>query len=904
MRPMQSLLAVLLLGCLAAPSATFSCHAPGEPEPGRPGVNSLGMELVRIPEGIFVRGNDAGGRARWDEQPAQHVTLTRPFLISAEEVTEEQFRAFRPGFRTTSGSEPYAAGVSWHEAVAFCEWLSAREGRPYRLPTEAEWEYACRAGTTSEYSSGDSPHAPGTANAWGLRNMHSGVREWCLDWYAQYPLVGPDPLVDPTGPESGLTKVVRGGLLDDPGRIYDRKVYDGSSCRASMAPAFGPQEDAGGALDDPVSQGSGQGVIGTWFAAEDFTRPQRRDLMARLENNWANDIARGRGWSARWRGVLTGPCSGEVTWLLRAHSGARLKLDGAILLDAWETGQEQRATVSMEEGRPYALELEFARRGTSDCELQVLWSWEERPLLAVQEQYLSWGLRELELARAEGGVSDPGPGQHLIGLRIVQAPMPAARPTPVALPLAWRGVVQDTSFATFGPDPARPYFRKRHLLPTPPDNSSAEEIDAFLWHPSLRGHNHSPALEVLPNGDLLLVIYTSWQEYEPEVSLIAARLRQGADQWDDPTPFLEQAAVNDHAPLLWTDHERGDVYLFWGAPRLVGGYPFQWTVSSDNGASWAPIRFPRFVTGIGSHSRQPINTAFRDRDGVFFLSSDGNGGQSLLWATSDGGLTWQDRGGRTAGRHTSFAVLGDGRTILGLGGKSTDIDGFMPQSLSRDGGRSFEVSPTVFPAQGTNQRPSLLRLRSGRLVFAADFQHFDGRKPQPYAGQSGSFVAFSDDEGATWTLRPLPGAQQHEDPRHHGGAATLGYSAMRQAPNGLIHLVGTMTRPCLHFAFNEAWLEAGPEDPSRLGDEWLMPSQVTSVSDVRRHEERWPDGARRLELHVGIGDDGSLVRHGVERWYHEDGRIERKRHWELGRIVGPGSDYDSQGRSLVGTGWR
>ncbi|MHC4620164.1 MAG: formylglycine-generating enzyme family protein, partial [Planctomycetota bacterium] len=107
---------------------------------------------------------------------------------------------------------PYAAGVSWYEAVAFCEWLSKKEGRPYRLPTEAEWEYACRAGSTSLYSSGDRPPRAGRANAWGLKNMHTSVREWCLDWHGEYPAA---EQVDPVGPEYGMARVVRGGLLDD-----------------------------------------------------------------------------------------------------------------------------------------------------------------------------------------------------------------------------------------------------------------------------------------------------------------------------------------------------------------------------------------------------------------------------------------------------------------------------------------------------------------------------------------------------------------------------------------------------------------------------------------------------------------------------------------------------------------
>ena len=120
--------------------------------------------------------------------------------------------------------------VSWNEAVAFCGKLSEQEGVEYRLPTEAEWEYACRAGTTTAYSfgndasglgeyawhdgnSGNTTHPVGglKPNAWGLYDMHGNVYEWCQDWHAPY---GNEKVVsDPTGPESGTRRVLRGGAF-------------------------------------------------------------------------------------------------------------------------------------------------------------------------------------------------------------------------------------------------------------------------------------------------------------------------------------------------------------------------------------------------------------------------------------------------------------------------------------------------------------------------------------------------------------------------------------------------------------------------------------------------------------------------------------------------------------------
>ena len=116
-------------------------------------------------------------------------------------------------------------------------------------------------------------------------------------------------------------------------------------------------------------------------------------------------------------------------------------------------------------------------------------------------------------------------------------------------------------------------------------------------HPSFRRHNHSPALTVCPNGDVLMVIYTSYRESEPEVSLIASRLRFGADEWDMPAPFVDFPAANDHAPMLFTEGET--VRLCWGSPWLPGAFPFQWIESKDSGATWSEAHFPRFQSAPG-----------------------------------------------------------------------------------------------------------------------------------------------------------------------------------------------------------------------------------------------------------------------------------------------------------------
>jgi hypothetical protein len=191
------------------------------------------MRLARIPAGSYTMGQEEGGD--WDERPVHRVRITRPFYVGLTEVTNAQYERYDPGHRamrgrrglSTADDEPVVF-VSWHDAVGFCEWLSAQEGQPYRLPTEAEWEYACRAGTTTAYHIGDELpaayhrhqqevwdpvpvplHVGRTPpNAWGLYDLHGNVEEWCHDWYGPYE---PGEQVDPVGRASGTFRVTRGG---------------------------------------------------------------------------------------------------------------------------------------------------------------------------------------------------------------------------------------------------------------------------------------------------------------------------------------------------------------------------------------------------------------------------------------------------------------------------------------------------------------------------------------------------------------------------------------------------------------------------------------------------------------------------------------------------------------------
>lgn len=739
--------------------------------PAEPFLNTVGMRMLPIEPGKFRMGEANPTppatfkiaayltNGDWDEHPVHDVTLTQPYFMAETEVTTEQFRQFRKDYAGNVDTAPYAAGVSWNEAVAFCAWLSTKESRNYRLPTEAEWEYAARAGSSSWFYSGESPPAPETANAWGIRNVHTGVSEWCLDWHGEYPF---SPQTDPVGPQSGWARVVRGGGLDQ-----ERPFYARAANRAGMPPNFPPVP---------------------------------------LE---------------------------KIRALSRGEAGNQHDPEG--------TGQQRTGNY----------QSEFIYKALTSFNRSVL----------------------------------NNQGNHHIGFRVVCAPPPAGRLIPARISFDQLGVRQAGPAATIGPDPARPWFRKRHLLPTPPENTAPEKLRTFRalgWPRGFLRHQHCPALEVAGNGDILFIAISAVSETDPDVTLLATRLRFGADDWDPPDLFLDLPDVDDTSPMLWND--AGRLWLFFGANKLDAGFPFQWITSDDHGATWSPIQFPLFTTPIGGHSAQPITNAFRDGTGRIYVASDATGPQSVLWQSDDNGGTWRDPAGRSGGRHTAFVVLRDGR-ILGMGGKSSNIEGFMPRSISTDGGRTYTVSKTPFARLGSNQRPALIRLASGRLFMAGDYQSEKGVQP-PGITERGSYVALSDDEGENWKIRTLPGTQPHESPNRYKAMQgnTLGYAVARQAPNGVIHLTATMTEPCLHFELNETWILHG--EAPQGDDRALRANSATAVRDVREFVQHDVSGRLRLKYSGGIGNDGRFLLHGASIWYDPEGRILREATYALGRLTG------------------
>jgi sulfatase modifying factor 1 len=258
-------------------------------------IEILGVRFVPLSTGCFTMGSDAADVGRRHDECAHVVTLTTRYAMAISPVNRHLFSRFvaatgyvtdaerrggaycfragawdrnpqlnwcEPGFPQTD-DDPVTC-VSWNDVLALCHWMTSEDdsGRIYRLPTEAEWEYACRAGTSTAWSWGDSPvgsealcnhadlageasgHHPGRAqwrggdactsrvgsypsNSWGLCDMHGNVWEWCHDWYGPY---SESPCQDPSGPSRGKNRVIRGGSWH---HVLDR-------CRSAARFAFDP----------------------------------------------------------------------------------------------------------------------------------------------------------------------------------------------------------------------------------------------------------------------------------------------------------------------------------------------------------------------------------------------------------------------------------------------------------------------------------------------------------------------------------------------------------------------------------------------------------------------------------------------------------------------------------------
>lgn len=241
----------------AKPAALQSKPAAKEPTQ-RTFTNSIGMSFVLIPAGSFTMGSPANEPGRNDDERQHPVTISKPFYLQTTEVTQKQWTQLMEIKRSNfedCGDDCPMDNVSWNDAQEFIRRLNQTESvAKYRLPTEAEWEYACRAGSKSMFCFGDDEaklwqygwygsnsdgktHRVGKkkSNDWGLYDIHGNVWEWCQDWYGNYPT---GQVMDPTGPKTGEYRVWRGGSWGS-GTQGLRSALRGRSSPDSRGPVIG-----------------------------------------------------------------------------------------------------------------------------------------------------------------------------------------------------------------------------------------------------------------------------------------------------------------------------------------------------------------------------------------------------------------------------------------------------------------------------------------------------------------------------------------------------------------------------------------------------------------------------------------------------------------------------------------
>ena len=206
-------------------------------EPAKNYTNGIGIKFVHLPAGAFVMGSSNKETGRGDDEIQHKVTFAKGIYFGVHPVTQEQWQAVMGDNPSSFKGEKDlpVESVSWQDCQEFCKLLTHKDKKPYRLPSEAEWEFACRAGTASAYHVGETiatdqanyngnfvygagtkgvyrekttPVGSFAPNAWGLYDMHGNVWQWCQDWHGGY---AHKEVADPQSPQTGNNRVLRGG---------------------------------------------------------------------------------------------------------------------------------------------------------------------------------------------------------------------------------------------------------------------------------------------------------------------------------------------------------------------------------------------------------------------------------------------------------------------------------------------------------------------------------------------------------------------------------------------------------------------------------------------------------------------------------------------------------------------
>lgn len=305
------------------------------------------VPMTEIPAGSFYMGS-LGEDENYDEAPMHKVHISRSFKIGITEVTNAQYERFRPEHKALRGKNGFSkeddeavVHVSYEDAMAFCEWLTRKEGKTYRLPTEAEWEYACKAGRYWQFYMDDklpaawqknqviaaTPKplslkvAQTPRNEWGLYDMCGNVEEWCLDWYGPY-VDGEQ--TDPVGYADGMARVTRGGSHNTPVK------YLRSANRMAMLP-----EDKHSMTGFRIVQAEYPPTAPLLLPAEDYA-------VSPLPWDWAAQRTNAPVFTAPQVYVQAPEAGSGVPFFRHNHQPALTWCDNGDLLAIWFSTNEEK----------------------------------------------------------------------------------------------------------------------------------------------------------------------------------------------------------------------------------------------------------------------------------------------------------------------------------------------------------------------------------------------------------------------------------------------------------------------------------------------------------------------------------------------------------------------------------
>ena len=363
---------------------------------------------------------------------------------------------------------------------------------------------------------------------------------------------------------------------------------------------------------------------------------------------------------------------------------------------------------------------------------------------------------------------------------------------------------------------------------------------------TLKTHNHCPAITWCPNGDILVVWFSTIGEHDRDMVILGSRLKPEEEKYPPASLFFRIPGRNATGTSLYTTpegkmlHFNGiEVATSWKTLAMI------FRTSEDNGKTWSE---PRFLNAEHKYRNQVIPCTFQTKTGDYIQLCDatpsGHGG-TAFWISKDQCLTWKDlgtdnqdntkkkphfwsnfKGAWIAGIHGSAVELKDS-SILAFG-RGNYIRGKTPKSISVDGGKTWKYSASQFPQVSYGQRFVLRRLQEGPLIFISftspvrnlSYRLIKGMTMKTLNGDSktcyGLFATISYDEGKTWPFTRFLDARGGEGNRLEKRFGTSmkqiidethgdlkGYLAATQAPDGIIHLISSTH----HFRFNLAWLE-------------------------------------------------------------------------------------------------